>query len=152
MPKKVAAKNGRPSKRTPEVVARVLELVGCGETLTYACELVGIAPRTWSDWTLADAELSAAFARARSLGFDALADKALRIAYTPQEGVVKKFGKDGVEETHEDMLGHRKLQIETILKLLAKWDPKRYGDRLTHEVGETTLAALLSEGSKKDDS
>jgi hypothetical protein len=30
----------------------------------------------------------------------------------------------------EDMLGHRKLQIETRLKLLAKWSPKRYGDKL----------------------
>jgi hypothetical protein len=29
------------------------------------------------------------------------------------------------------MLGHRKLQIETRLKLLAKWDPKRYGDKLS---------------------
>ena len=29
------------------------------------------------------------------------------------------------------MLGHRKLQIETRLKLLAKWNPKKYGDRTT---------------------
>ena len=28
------------------------------------------------------------------------------------------------------MLGHRKLQVETRLKLLAKWDPKRYGEKL----------------------
>jgi hypothetical protein len=28
------------------------------------------------------------------------------------------------------MLGHRKLQIETRLKLLAKWNPKKYGDRV----------------------
>jgi hypothetical protein len=27
------------------------------------------------------------------------------------------------------MLGHRKLQIETRLKLLAKFNPKKYGDR-----------------------
>jgi len=33
--------------------------------------------------------------------------------------------------TTEDMLGHRKLQIETRLKLLAKWNPKKYGDRVT---------------------
>jgi hypothetical protein len=28
------------------------------------------------------------------------------------------------------MLGHRRLQIETRLKLLSKWDPKRYGDKI----------------------
>ena len=30
----------------------------------------------------------------------------------------------------EDMLGHRKLQIETRLKLLAKWNPQKYGDKV----------------------
>jgi hypothetical protein len=35
-----------------------------------------------------------------------------------------------VERRVEDMLGHRKLQVETRLKLLAKWDPRRYGDAL----------------------
>jgi hypothetical protein len=28
------------------------------------------------------------------------------------------------------MIEHRKLRIETRLKLLAKWNPKKYGDRL----------------------
>ena len=32
------------------------------------------------------------------------------------------------------MLGHRKLQVETRLKLLAKWDPKRYGDLMRQEI------------------
>ena len=36
----------------------------------------------------------------------------------------------GTSTTVEDMLGHRKLQIETRLKLLSKWDPKRFGDRV----------------------
>ena len=31
-----------------------------------------------------------------------------------------------------DMLGHRKLQIETRLKLLAKFNPKKYGDKVVH--------------------
>jgi len=39
---------------------------------------------------------------------------------------------DGEKKTvrEEDMLGHRKLQIETRLKLLAKWNPKKYGERV----------------------
>lgn len=28
------------------------------------------------------------------------------------------------------MLGHRKLQIETRLKLLAVWDPRRFGNKI----------------------
>jgi hypothetical protein len=30
------------------------------------------------------------------------------------------------------MIEHRKLRIETRLKLLAKWNPKKYGDKLAH--------------------
>ena len=38
---------------------------------------------------------------------------------------------NGLTITRKDMLGHRKLQIETRLKLLAKWNPKKYGERTT---------------------
>ncbi|MNU09652.1 hypothetical protein D3C72_2563420 [compost metagenome] len=31
------------------------------------------------------------------------------------------------------MLGHRRLQVETRLKLLAKWHPKKYGEKVTAE-------------------
>ena len=30
------------------------------------------------------------------------------------------------------MIEHRKLRIDTRLKLLAKWNPKKYGDKLAH--------------------
>ena len=80
--------------------------------------------------------LSASLARAREIGYDALAEQCLMIADTPQMGR-KTVYSSGAEEdedsmtvTEEDMLGHRKLQIETRLKLLAKWDPKRFGDRV----------------------
>jgi hypothetical protein len=39
-------------------------------------------------------------------------------------------GNESVSYSKEDMLGHRKLQIETRLKLLAKFNPKKYGDRI----------------------
>jgi hypothetical protein len=31
--------------------------------------------------------------------------------------------------TEEDLTQHRRLQIETRLKLLAKWNPRKYGDK-----------------------
>ncbi len=77
-------------------------------------------------------EVSGLIARAREDGFDQIAMDALRIADTPLEGKRTKVDGESVEEWTEDMLGHRKLQVETRLKLLAKWDPKRYGDRLEH--------------------
>ncbi|KQP36126.1 hypothetical protein ASF44_16285 [Pseudorhodoferax sp. Leaf274] len=89
------------------------------------------AVRTVGDWKDANPAFAASIARAREEGFDALAAECLEIANTPLEGIESTTKPNGdVEEKRGDMLGHRKLQIETRLKLLAKWDPKRYGDKM----------------------
>lgn len=83
----------------------------------------------------ADPEFATRFARARERGADAIAHEALEIADNPVEGVrTETGGKDGTKEIREDMLGHRKLQIETRLKLLAKWFPQKYGDKTEHTI------------------
>jgi hypothetical protein len=73
--------------------------------------------------------LSAAIAHARDVGYDAIAEEALQIADTPLIGETETSSANGLTITRQDMLGHRKLQIETRLKLLAKWNPNKYGDR-----------------------
>jgi hypothetical protein len=109
------------------IIAKVSE----GVPLAQVCRELGLGLTTWYDWCRADAELSDRIARAREAGFDVIAAEALRLADTPHLGqIVRESDKDGTVVTTEDMLGHRKLQIETRLKLLAKWDPKRYGDRV----------------------
>lgn len=93
---------------------------------------------TVHEWMKADDAFSGSIARARKDGFDVIAADCLKIADTPKTGKIVKRSPDGTTETIEDMLGHRKLQIDTRLKLLAKWDPKRYGDKqeITHGVTE----------------
>jgi hypothetical protein len=105
------------------------------------------AASTVREWAQRDDEVSSAIARARILGFDAIAEECLEIANTPLDGEETKYNADGVvvERKRSDMLGHRKLQIETRLKLLAKWDPKRYGERQTIEhQGHMTLESLVA--------
>lgn len=122
---------GRPTIRTEAMIERILEAVTAGIPLAQVLREDGMPkPSTFYDWLEADEALSGRFARAREFGADAIAVEALRIADTPVEGERRKVTDDGVEVTTEDMLGHRKLQVETRLKLLSKWDPKRYGDRL----------------------
>jgi hypothetical protein len=86
------------------------------------------ASTVW-DWMQIDDDLSQAVARARLIGHDRIAADALRIANTPVEGTITTVTDEGTTVRTEDALGHRKLQIETRLKLLACWDPKRYGPR-----------------------
>lgn len=111
--------------------AKVLDGLSLGIPLAVICREEGMpcddTIRAWAD---RDEELSRAIARVRLMGWDVLAAQCLEIADTQELGVIRTVKADGtVEQREEDMLGHRKLRIETRLKLLAKWDPKRYGDR-----------------------
>lgn len=160
------AKVGRPkgsgSLYTEEQAAAICESVGGGETLQATCRAMGINPRTVYDWLAEHESFASEFARARVTGFDAIAAETLRIADTPLEGVETIEKADGgVEMKRGDMLGHRKLQIETRLKLLAKWDPKRYGERLeldgaltvkrqAADLTDDELAAIAANRRPKD--
>ena len=79
------------------------------------------------DWLAARPTFALRYARARETGADCIAQEALAIADTPHEGIRRKVTEQGEEVWHEDMLGHRKLQIETRLNLLGKWFPQKYG-------------------------
>lgn len=107
-----------------------------GVPLRVICRQPGMPKwRTVYDWINTDPEFAESMERARLLGYDAIAEEALEIADTHQVGerIEKEKGKI-VKVVQEDMLGHRKLQIETRLKLLAKWHPKKYGEKLTQEL------------------
>lgn len=152
---------GRHSTYTPEIDEEIINRISNGEPLRVICRDEHMpAWRTVYDWLDSDQEFSARFARARDLGFDAIAQQALEIADTPMLGFRTEIGDDGKTKTvEEDMLGHRKLQIETRLKLLAKWSPKRYGDKidLNHggvlsirdvsELSDAELTAIATAGS-----
>ncbi len=134
---------GRHSTYSDAIAEEIVERLSNGEPLRQICRDQHIPSwRTVYDWMDADKAFAARIARARELGEDAIAQEALMIADTPLLGERSKVGKDGIEVWSEDMLGHRKLQIETRLKLLAKWNPKRWGEKVTttHEGGEKPIA------------
>lgn len=140
-----AKKLGRPSIRTPEIEQRILEGLSDGIPLAVMCrqdDMPGVT--TVYDWAKADEDFSVAIARARDMGHD-------MIAYGTRKVARGEEGSTG--DTHRD-----KLIVDTDLKLLAKWNPKRYGDRIDvtsggekiqREAGETEkfsrLAALMAE-------
>lgn len=124
-------KIGRPSKYTPELAAEICERLSNGEPLRQICRDDHMP--AWTavyEWMARDEALSERIAHAREQGFEAIAEEALVIADTPRWGQKQVMSDQGTTTTVEDMVAHRKLQIETRLKLLAKWNPKRYGDRV----------------------
>ena len=105
-----------------------------GKTMAEFCRQPGrpILPRIY-EALAADADLAVRIERARVIGYDVIADDCLKIADTQLLGRRTKRSDAGVEIVEEDVLGHRKLQIETRIKLLAKWHPKKYGEKLDVE-------------------
>lgn len=124
-------KTGRPSKYSPEIADEICQRLSEGEPLRQICRDEHMP--AWQkiyEWMMKDEKLSGAIAHARDMGYDAMAEECLIIADTPQLGQAQVMDDKGSRITIEDMLGHRKLQIETRLKLLAKFNPKKYGDKV----------------------
>lgn len=128
-------------ERKAEIKDEICNRISDGEPLRVICREPGMPSwRTVYQWKEDDENFSSRFAHARELGFDAIAEDALLIADTPCEGVKYENGPMGSKEVREDMLGHRKLQIETRLKLLAKWSPKKFGDRIDHTSSDGSMS------------
>lgn len=84
-------------------------------------------PTTWNDWCAADEALKLAHAHARDDGFTALAHQCLEIADDERHDWALSLKG---EVTNEVAIARARLRVDTRLKLLACWDPKRYGTKL----------------------
>lgn len=123
---------GRQTIFTQEKADLICAKLSEGIPLAEICRGEGMpAVRTVSDWKADRPEFAAAFARAREDGFDAIATDCLRIA-DDTTGDTKIVGGEDYEReaANTEWIARSKLRVETRLKLLAKWDPKRYGEKL----------------------
>lgn len=143
---------GRPSTFTKEIAKEICHRLCEGEPLRQICRDDHMPPwRTVHDWRHTNPDFEKEYQLARDLGMDAIAEDLLSISDTPTIGITKTYkGGELAEAKEEDMLGHRKLQIETRLKLLAKWNPKKYGESLTHRGDANAPLPLILNGSDVD--
>lgn len=119
---------GRPSSFTQEIADEICARLAKGEPLAEICRSDNMpAVRTVSDWKASNPAFSASFARAREEGFDQIAADCLKIADDSSEDTL--YGERG-PHANTEWISRSRLRIETRLKLLAKWDPKRYGEKM----------------------
>lgn len=138
------AKRAQPNRFSHDTCDEIVERISKGETMREICREENMP--VWQSvyrWMESDEDFKRRIAGAREMGFDAIAQDCLRIADTPIVGVRTMVDGRGETITREDMLGHRKLQVETRLKLLSKWDPKRYGDRIQADVTAKVITATI---------
>ena len=138
---KVRKKTGRPSKYSPAVLKKICDKLSIGIPMTIICEEEGMPKsNTVREWIRQDEKVisdggegkgvSAAIARAREEGFDHIAQECLDIADDKSKDFIERDGRMVVDKEH---VQRSRLRIDTRLKLLAKWDPKRYGEKIAVE-------------------
>lgn len=131
-----------------KLVPEICERLAKGEPLAVICRDIGINRRTVNLWRSEDPEIAEAFDEARDDGYDVIAS---RIRSTAR-GEHRK-GKDSLTLVQRD-----KLSCEMDIKLLSKWDRRRYGDhmaltgadggaiKLESDIPADKAAAILQEG------
>jgi len=110
---------------------KVLQKLSAGVSLRQFIGTAGFPSRyALYSWLDRDEKLQERFARAQSMGDEVLFEETLEIARTPLPGQIIEDGPNGVTIKTADMLGHRKLLIETIDKILARRQPRKYGNKI----------------------
>lgn len=120
--------------RTPELEAIIIEGLSEGTPLRQIARENGFSKSSFYTWLEEDKDFAGRIARARDLGFDEIAADCLTIIDEDPERVITTSGEDRVESRIDSASVQRaKNRAEMRLKLLAKWDPKRYGEKQTVE-------------------
>ena len=112
---------GRPSLYSEELAATICELLARGEPLAKICRQDDMPTySTVRKWEAEKPEFSALSARAKQDGTHYLADDTLMIADEPLP--------EDIDEAKVE-INHRKLKIDTRMRLIGKWNSKAYGDK-----------------------
>lgn len=137
----------RPSKRSPQVEDEICRRLSEGETLRAICRDEGMP--SWQriyEWVASDESFAGRIARARELGADAIAEETLDILDEPPERTNTEHG----DKVDSGYVAWQKNRAEQRLKLLAKWFPKKYGDKQEIDLNvNSALAERLARAKKR---
>lgn len=98
------------------------DYVSGGMPLAAACRALGVNLSTTYDRMSKWPAFAEAMNKARDAGYDMIAVDCLEIADNKSD-----------DATDREFVQRSKLRVETRLKLLAKWHPKKYGEKLEIE-------------------
>jgi hypothetical protein len=119
----MAGNTGRPTKYTEALVDEICTRVANGTPLREICREDGKpAWTTFYNWINADKVIFERFSRARELGTDAIAEDAIAIL----DAIPERIDGGRMDSAYVQW---QKNRVEMRLKLLAKWNPRKYGDR-----------------------
>lgn len=120
-------------KYTDELADEICRRIANGEFLRAICREPG-KPNwcTIYEWIKSKPDFAQRMEEARSMGADAIAEDALMMLDEPPERCMTMSG-DKVDAGHVQW---QKNRSEQRLKVLAKWHPKKYGDKVAVTDGD----------------
>lgn len=146
---------GRKSTFDQSLADEIVERLSNGEPLRAICRDEHMPSwRTVYDWLSAYPDFSTRIARARELGADAIAESCLDIADDATNDWMEKHDREGNAvgwQINGDHVQRSKLRIETRLKLLAKWQPKKYGESQKVELAGKLAITDMTEEEMRDE-
>lgn len=117
------------ARRKFDVIERIVHGLSNGETLRGMCREEGMPGYvTVYEWIKKDEALAERIACAREAGYDCISEEILAIVDDSAHDTY--MDDEGNERTNTEVVQRSKLRAEMRLKLLAKWSPKKYGDKL----------------------
>lgn len=122
---------GSPSIYTPELAAKICELIADGKSLNSIGGIDGMPTReTIRRWLNDESkpEFYANYARAREERADKLAEEILEIADNGQND--KYIDEDGREKIDHEVVQRSKLRVDARKWLASKMAPKKYGEKI----------------------
>jgi hypothetical protein len=129
---------------TKELEQEIVDWIASGKTLREFCRQdTKPSHDAVYDHEKLSTEFKQRIACAREQGEDVIAQECLEIADDgSNDWVESKFGP----QVNQEHIQRSRLRVDTRLKLLAKWNPRKYGERIQAELsGEVSVKRVVSD-------
>jgi len=118
------------AERDEKAQAIVAEIADTGKSLRSVCESNEVKPSTFLLWVSNDSALAEQYARAMQVRADTHFSEIVEISDKQEIGTVETAKEWGTEIKTADMVEHRKLRIDARKWVIARMNPRKYGDKL----------------------
>jgi transposase-like protein len=118
------------AERDEKAQAIVAEIADTGKSLRSVCESNDVKPSTFLLWVSNDSVLAEQYARAMQVRADTHFSEIVEISDKQEIGTVETAKEWGTEIKTADMVEHRRLRIDARKWVIARMNPRKYGDKL----------------------
>lgn len=145
---------GRKSEYTPEIGAMICERIALGESVRTICADPDTpAMSTVFKWLNVHKDFVEQYARAKEEQADAIFDEILDIADNSTNDYMTRKNADGTdyEAVNQENIQRARLRIDARKWMAGKLRPKKYGEKIDHNVSGALTVSVINFSDVDDD-